>query len=329
MAGTKTVLFAISIDTEVDKSPSWRVHPDCTFRSVTEGIPELFTPLFDEHGAKPTYLLSGEVMRDEASVQTLKATRDCELGTHLHGELVEPEMRLPEMANERTLDMQCSYPREVEFLKLRNLTDLFIARFGQHPPSFRAGRFGAGGNTVSCLEKLGYLVDTSVTPTIRWNYPEGLADFSRAGGQPYFPSPEDIAISGQSRILEVPVSITCSRWGRVLNNLDLVRRNNLLRGVVNRTSPTIWVRPSHTSSSRMIRAIETLLRRNDEREVVVLNMMLHSMEIIPNASPVSRSDADVAALIRRMGEVLRYGHRRGFKFACLSEIYPFFSSAHD
>ena len=156
MSKTRTVLFAISIDTEIDKSPAWTVGPGRTFRSVTEGIPQRFTPLFDEHGARPTYLLSGEVIEDEESVRTLKATKDCELGTHLHGEFVEQQRRSADMVDERTSDMQCAYPRGLRCLKMRKPVG------GVHrtlrivgPCTFRAGRFVAGGNTVRCLERTG------------------------------------------------------------------------------------------------------------------------------------------------------------------------------
>ena len=321
MPRTRTVLFTISIDTEIDKSPAWTVSADRTFRSVTEGIPERLTPLFDEHGARPTYLLSGEVIDDKASVRALNATRGCELGTHLHGEFVAPHGRAEDMANERTSDMQCAYPEELEFLKLRNLSDLFTARFGRRPLSFRAGRFGAGGNTVRCLEELGYLVDTSVTPTLRWDYPEGLADFSHAADQPYHPSREDIALPGRSRLLEVPVSITTPAPGIALRRLRAVQGSALFQMAVNALFPSMWLRPSHTSSERMIRAIEKLLRINEGRETVVLNMMMHSMEVVPNASPVTRSESDVDALIRRMDDVLRYGRRKDFRFVCLHEVH--------
>lgn len=323
MPRPRTVLFAISIDTEVDKSPAWTVGPRLTFRSVTEGIPERFTPLFDEHGARPTYLLSGEVIEDEASVRTLKAVRNCELGTHLHGEFVEPR-RSESMIGERTSDMQCAYSQEIERLKMRNLTHSFIDRFGDRPMSFRAGRFGAGAYTIKCLEELGYLVDSSVTPSLKWDYPEGLADFSRAGNQPYYPDLDNIASPGRSRVLEVPVSIAASVPGDAFRRLRAVQAVRPLREAVNIILPSIWLRPSHTSSGRMVRAIEKLLRANEGKDTVVLNMMLHSMEIIPNASPVTRTEEEVDALIRRMADVLSYGRQNGFRFVHLNEVRSFF-----
>jgi len=59
------------------------------------------------------------------------------------------------MANQNTSEIQSSYSQEIEFEKLKNLTDLFINKFGHRPTSFRAGRFGAGNNTISALENLG------------------------------------------------------------------------------------------------------------------------------------------------------------------------------
>lgn len=318
------VLFAVSIDTEADKSPTWEVPGEPAFRSVTEGIPDLLTPIFEAHGARPTYLVSSEVLEDRPASEALARVREGELGTHLHGDAVLPERRVESLAGERAKDMQCSYPPEVEMMKLRTLTEQFASRFGRRPLSFRAGRFGAGGNTITCLERLGYLVDSSVTPHLRWSYPEGSVDFSHAPDQPYFPDGGDIASPGRSGVLEVPVTITSSPLGRALGNLAPVRSSGLLRGIVNRTLPTVWLRPSHTSSARMIEVMERTLRARSDREVVVLNMMFHSMEVVAGASPVTRSEEEVAGLLRRTDEALDHARRRGVRFVTLAEVYPYY-----
>src|SRR5688500_8148340 len=86
--------LAVTIDTEVDKDANWRVSPAASFDSVRQGIPEVLTPLFDEFGVVPTYLLSAEVIEDAESRKVLGDLSRCELGTHLHGDFVEPNRRL-------------------------------------------------------------------------------------------------------------------------------------------------------------------------------------------------------------------------------------------
>ena len=84
-----TIHLLITIDTEINKSRNWRVSSNQSFSSVTEGIPEKLTTLFSKYGARPTYLLSSEVIRDDDCLSVLRSLKDCELGTHLHGDMID------------------------------------------------------------------------------------------------------------------------------------------------------------------------------------------------------------------------------------------------
>ena len=145
--------LAISLDTECDKGPEWRVRRPLAFRNVVEGVPERLQPLFERHGIRPTYLLSPVVLRDDASVTLFRdLDGSAELGTHLHAEFIEPRAS---MDAERTEAFQGELPPFVEYGKLLNLTALFCKRFGHPPTSFRAGRYGLGRRTLRFLEQLG------------------------------------------------------------------------------------------------------------------------------------------------------------------------------
>ena len=213
----REVRLAVTIDTECDKGSDWKTRFPLGFRSVTEGIRERLTPLFREHGVRPTYLLSPEILRDDASVATLAALDDCELGTHLHGEFIEPEA---DFAAPVTSTPQIAYSREVERAKLRNLTELFAARLGRRPLSFRAGRFAVRGHTLRVLEDLGYRVDTSVTPFRTNVFPGGIrSNHWGAPLAPYHPSDRDPRKNGSLRLVEVPVTIfapALARWPAIL-----------------------------------------------------------------------------------------------------------------
>jgi hypothetical protein len=130
------------------------------------GVPERLQPHFERHGVRPTYLLSPEVLRDDACAALFRdLDGSAELGTHLHAEFIEPRAS---MTAERTDAFQGELPPFVEYGKLLNLTALFCKRFGRPPTSFRAGRYGLGRRTLRFLEQLGYLVDSSVTPHVWW-----------------------------------------------------------------------------------------------------------------------------------------------------------------
>ncbi len=294
------LFFVVTIDAECDRSPNWRASNPLTFRSVTQGIPERLQPLFRKYAVKPTYLISSEVLEDDASVAVLRALspEEAELGAHLHGAHIEPERRYHDLAGTAAPEFQCQYPAEIEAAKLQNLTALFRARLGFAPASFRAGRFGASARTLQLIAALGYRVDTSVTPHLIW---DGQIDFRRAPEQPYLPDADDINRLGDGKVLEVPVTIG------VMRHRVILRRAR-------------WLRPSFESAEQMIALCEMMIRNYATRPAIVLNMMFHSMEVLPNVSPYTRSDAECAALLNRIERVLQFIAARGARFVGLGEL---------
>lgn len=302
--------LVVTIDTECDKGPGWRLQHPIKYTSVTRGIPERLMPLFEPYQIKPTFLLSPEVIRDDDSVKVLSAINNCELGTHLHGEFIPPE-ELNQSA--RTQTPQFSYPPEIERQKLANLTELFAIRFGYSPKCFRAGRFGISSRTISFLEELGYQVDSSVTPFWTHSY-EGREErnFWGAPVQPYFPSLRDIRELGNSPILEVPVTIInplLVQWPRWLLKTmsSQTRWHKRILGRLGITLPhTFWLRPQRSSPEELIAVVESTIRASSRSEVVVLNMMYHSVEIIPGASPYAETQAQVQAILDAQSKLFTY-----------------------
>lgn len=303
------VLFLITIDTECDHDPHWVRSRPLRFESVTVGIPQRLQPVFDAAGAVPTYLLTVEVMEDEASVAALRALNGRhEYGTHLHSAFIEPQKKFHDYAGVDSPDFQCHCAAEVEYEKLKNLTDLFERRFGRRPRSFRAGRFGAGPNTIRSLARLGYLADTSVTPHIRWRHPDGDVDYRGAPEQPYFPRPDALArpaTEGGNGVLEVPVTVR-RRW---------------LRG-------PHWLRPWFASVASMKETLRYHLQRYRDRPVVVLNMMFHSMEVVPKASPYPQTEAEVARFLDDLSAVLTWCRGEGIDFSGLADAAKAFGAGH-
>ncbi len=199
------ILLAITVDTECDKGEKWKVTQPLSFLNTRVGIAENLQPVFDRHGVMATYLLSPEVMMDEESVAFLRSVENrAELGTHLHSEFIGPDENL---LSDNTDHYQSDFSSDTEREKLVNLTQIFIRTFGYRPRSFRAGRFGVSRDTLSFLQELGYLIDSSVTPDIMWKNTNGNSvNFHGAPYQPYFPSSRDFRKPGELKILEVPVS---------------------------------------------------------------------------------------------------------------------------
>lgn len=307
MSKTEEVIVTISIDTECDHDVNWVRSKPLAFESITEGVPNRLQPAFDQVGAVPTYLLTVEVMEDEPSVEALRSLRgNFEYGTHLHAAFIEPEKKFHDYAGIDSPDFQCSYDPDVEFQKLKNLSKLFERRFGYKPTSFRAGRYGASADSINSLERLGYKVDTSVTPHIRWTEPNAVVDFRKAPEQPYFPAAGEIAKAGpcsSTRILEAPVTVK-SRYFR---------------------DPR-WFRPWFASVDQMKDIFRYHLRKYSDRRVVSINMMFHSMEIIEKASPYPQTPDDVKRFIDDMQQTLHWCGNEGARFAPMSDLYDAFQS---
>jgi hypothetical protein len=300
------VYLAITIDVEPDCTPTWHYSNPLTFEGVSVGIRERLQPLFNRYGFPPTYLLNNVVLDDEASVEVLRRLEgEHELGTHLHAEFIAPQKQFDACAGVKAEGNQNALAPEVEREKMRAITALFADRFGRPPRCFRAGRFSAGPHTLRCLAELGYLVDTSVTPGIRWNDPSRPvpADYSRAPRQPYFvdehtwPGP---APSGN--ILEVP--------------LITYRRRFRLSGPRER-----WLRPVHSTLEQMQAMAAGILRKYRKNPHVVLNMMFHNVEVIPGCSPYSRSETEAGNYLSTVEAFLVYCKRLGVQGISLSGLH--------
>ena len=304
---TQRVLLSITIDTECDHSPSWARANPLTFDSVTTGIPSRLQPVFNQAKAIPTYLLTVEVMENAQCVKSLRELEgEYELGTHLHAGFIQPQKKYQNYAGVDCPDFQCFYPPDIEQQKLQQLTLLFQQQFGYAPRSFRAGRFGAGNNTIRSLIKLGYTCDCSVTPHILWKEPRGTVDYRHAPEQPYYPHPKNFLHEGaKQRLLEIPVSM----------------KKRYMRGPQ-------WFRPWFSSVNQMKKVVEYHLKHYAHQEVIMLNMMFHSMEITPKASPYPQTEADVDKYLEDLSKILHWCRKQGIEFCKAGDLVKYWDGLY-
>ena len=307
------VVLVVSIDTECDKGPAWRTQFPLSFRSVTEALPEVLMPLFRRHGVVPTFLLSPEVIQNDESVRVVAGLPDCELGTHLHGEFVEPETNPAALVTDTP---QIAYNVDIEERKLANLTEMFRARFRRQPRSFRGGLFALSANTLRILESLGYEVDSSVTPFRTHRYACGLeCNYWGASLHPYHPSRHDARRSGQLRICEVPVTLfnpRFARWPAVLLrrlNDRISRRISKIRSSKAEVR-TFWVRPFRGSADQLAEWSDAVIASWRGPGPPLINVMFHSVEAQPAASPYAQTEADVGVLVDSLATLFAHLRRR-------------------
>lgn len=303
--------LTVTIDTECDKGAGWRVEKPFGFRGVTVGVKERLEPLFASTGAKGTYLVSGEVMDDPASVEVL-AVAKADLGSHLHGETVPPDAHVPDVTNA----FQRDYPEPIERAKLTNLTAQFTRVFGRAPTTFRAGRFGVGPASLRILHDLGYRVESSVTPHMDWAQAgaKGLA-FLEAPSQPYHPRWDDAGKVGDCPLWEVPITIRKS-W------------KNSLPVIGNRIDPR-WLRPTRASGAELVAlakdeiahaAATASATSTSPRAPCVLTCMFHNVEIVEGKSPYAKTEAEARRILGSLAELLAFARREDIRVIGLSDV---------
>lgn len=295
--------LTVTIDTECDKGRGWRVEKPLAFRGVTCGVRERLEPLFSSLGAKGSYLISGEVLDDEASVEVLRRTK-ADLGAHLHGETVAPDAFVPDV----TSVFQRDYPEELERAKLSTLTRSFSRVFGRAPTAFRAGRFGVGPSTLGILSDLGYSVESSVTPHMDWADvgAKGLA-FLDSPTQPYHPDWQRPGIPGDCPLWEVPITIR-KGWK---NRLPLVG---------SRIDPR-WLRPTRASGRDLVRLAEEEIREASKGPgPPVLTCMFHNVEIVEGKSPYAETEDAARRILGALAELLVFARREDVAVIGLSDL---------
>jgi peptidoglycan/xylan/chitin deacetylase (PgdA/CDA1 family) len=295
----------VGIDTEGDNQWDAAARAHQRFENIY-ALPRLHA-LFATHGVRPTYVITYPVAKDGRSTDVLRhllAGGDCEIGAHHHAwetpPCTEEDIRRHPYAS--------ALPRTQFEAQLAALTDAIVEAVGTRPVSYRSGRFGFSAAHVAGLERLGYLVESSVAPLFYESH-KGGPEFVDATLTPYFLAYDSATAPGASNLLEVPVSAALNRrlprwmqfayarapWPyntkRILRALGLARMR--------------WLRPSYSSLEEMIGLARDLARAGEP----VLNVLFHSSEAIVGGSPYNRTEAELDAFLHRLDRFLGFATR--------------------
>jgi len=288
----------VTIDTEEDM-PRW-CPEKVTSTDNINNLPFLHDFL-RRYGVQPTYLVNQPVLENNDSLNIIKGLAvegGCEIGAHLHSWNTPPLTKIEKQGTATYLSGQ---EKDIKRAKLTYFTNLFHEKMGFFPTSYRAGRYGFCSDSVKILLDLGYQVDSSIAP---------LQDFSSDGG-PCFKSfdayPFWLSSIETGKILEVPISIS------LVHNLPKffekfyfqIPNWTKIKGVMHRLNLArlLWLRPTTYSTKEMRQLADYLL---DQKGVPVLNIMFHSSEVYPGATPYNRTENDVAMFYKRLGNIISY-----------------------
>jgi peptidoglycan/xylan/chitin deacetylase (PgdA/CDA1 family) len=314
--------LVISIDTEEDDWGGYATTAPAV--SNLEALPALHT-LFTDFGVTPTYLITHAVAEDQRGASILRDLRTdgrCEIGAHCHPWNTPPlGMAEPSERN----SMLCNLPDGLQRLKLEALHESIRSRVGVEARVFRGGRWAYSGSVAKHLMSLGYVVDTSVSPTVDWT-PEFGPDYSSCSPQPYRFSPDDIYDEcANGPMLEVPATIGFFQPGfhRANAVYQRIRRAPLCRfrlvglldkfGLLNRA----WLSPEVSTSREMIQLADRLHKDG----FPVLNMVFHSPSLRAGLTPFVRNLQEESGFWAKIREFCEYSRDAGLEPVTLSSLW--------
>jgi peptidoglycan/xylan/chitin deacetylase (PgdA/CDA1 family) len=314
--------LVVTIDTEADNM--WARPRELTYRN-TRNLDRL-QRLFDEFGVRPTYLTTHEVASDGPSMEFLaglQAQKRAEVGAHLHPWSNPPYTRIAD-DEDAEHPYPHEYPLQVFEAKMRVLGEALVRATGRAPTSYRAGRWGFVAAHGEALRRMGYVVDTSVTPGVSWERYAGRSggsggpSYAGAPRVPYRLSAGDARVPGGG-LLEVPVSI---EWNRALppafeSRADRMRPYSIAARLLRRAGwlRPLWLRPYRRFSEDDLRA---LCDRLAARRRPVWNLMFHSSEAVVGTSPYSPDEVALEAWYAKLRIVLERARTFGAEPMTLS-----------
>ena len=256
--------------------------------------------IFERFGIVPTYVVDYPVSSQPAGFKPLLEllqSGKCEIGAQLHSWVTPPY--------EEKLSEENSYanrlPPGLEQRKLRELTNMIAETFGLRPLIYRAGRYGAGSETLNILQELKYEIDCSVLPGMKLS--RAAPDYSGSVAQPYW-------LDDNCSVLEIPVTTaTVGSAGR--------RAEYLYRSVASPLGR--WLKlPAVASRLGIVERIRLTPEGStiDEAKRLTLDLMAsgsrvfalsyHSPSLRPGNTPYVRDQKDLEAFLRWLEEYFEF-----------------------
>ena len=289
-----------------------------------------FQRLCEKHGLRPTWLTNWEMAISPVFQEFARDVlmRDAgEIGMHLHAWNSPPLEPLTD-DDFKHHPYLFEYPADVIREKVKVMTATLEDTFNVKMLSHRAGRFGFDEIYARTLVEFGYLVDGSVTPNISWKaYPgdpnqSGGKDFSKYPEHAYFLDLDDISQSGDSPLLEIPVTVTEPYYHPAVNALrSALSAFPLGKKVSNQFFPSLaWLYPKGNNH----RSLGRLLQTAPQQQRDFAEFMIHSSELMPGGSP-NFPDAESIEELYDVLDSLFSAARDGFVPMTMHEFYSRFA----
>ena len=307
------VLVSLIVDAEEDFNWARPVEGTAYSTACMHAIGPLQEILGAYH-LPPTYLLTYPVLEDAGAVRLLRRLHErgrCALGVQMHP-WVNPPFGT---GTDRRLSFPLNLPAAVEEAKIVRLTEKFAAVFGFAPRVFKAGRYGIGAQTVAVLERLGFLIDTSIAPRTDFAA-EGGPDFTGFDVRPFW-------FGARRRMLELPVCREVVGWaGTAAPRLYRPLAGpapSMPRAVLSwlRLAERITLSPEGNDTAAMRRLVRGQVAAGQR----VLTVSFHSSSLAVGHNPYVQSRKELHLFYDRLSALLDGLARRAeTRFAAVPEL---------
>ncbi|MEX0842954.1 MAG: hypothetical protein WD960_10650 [Gemmatimonadota bacterium] len=213
--------------------------------------------------------------------------------------------------------MICNLPASWVDQKMTAIHRQIIDQLEVVPTSFRAGRWGFGPAVATVLVKLGYSVDSSVSPLIDWTAEHG-PDYGSAPDFAYRFTPSNpTKPRADGELLEIPATVgflgcrpDLSKRLRNWASRPLPRRFRMI-GILDRTgwATRRWLSPELATANELI----ALARARVNAGASFLNFTFHSPTLVPGLTPFARTDKDVDNFLSRIERFFEFARDEGFQ----------------
>jgi hypothetical protein len=281
----------ITVDTEADNQ--WEIPSGLKLNNL-QHIPR-FHRLCNNFEFPVTYLVTHEVANSpyarELFLPYLRL-KQCEIGAHLHAWSFNKEID--------SLTYSHPYAFEYDYNTLhkmiKSLTISIENNLEVKPISYRSGRYGICSNQVKILKRIGYKIESSITPGINWSnaatHPQAELDFRNFPKRVYNIDMNDLQMDGDSGLYEVPIS-----------TFDLKTYKNKLKNILGYKYTKVQFRINKHISVKVLKSfVDIALSQN----ATYIMLFLHSSELMPGGSPYFRNKDDIDNMYNKYTEILNY-----------------------
>lgn len=260
----------ITIDTEEDRKSNK------SLKVTSNNLKKIgrFQLVCEKFGVKPVYFCSYETANNKYFVDLMKPrveSDSVEIGAHLHPWSTPPFSYGDPIEERKNSSYPHEYPLEIFEKKLTSLTELIKNEFKVNPVSYRAGRFGFINEHIPILSRLGYSVDSSITPHISWEDTPGWKKSGVNFSQYKATNEFDIFFNGYF-LKEYPITILPPK-----NLLKKIKNK-----IFNRKTAFRWLRiyPQTT-----IKDLLSIIKDAEKTSLSSLVFMMHSNEFDYQSNP--------------------------------------------